>query len=104
MSKKFYDMSFLAWALVSLSPLVLASFGFILSPFLHLVGFFLELGVELGGASFFSIELVCVAWLDQGEGPADILFLLCFLSVRPEYFLKFQAGLRGIFLDFDSSS
>ena len=68
-------MSFLAWALESLFPLVLASFGFILSPFLHLGGFFPKLGVELGGAGSLSLRGACV-WLGWTEVRAMLTLVL----------------------------
>ena len=60
-TRKFYDLSFVAWALVSLSPLVLVLVSLILSLPLHLVRLPPQsLAWNLGGASFIFLKLdVC---------------------------------------------
>ena len=77
-------MGFLAWALLSLSPLVPAPFVLFLSLSLHLVGLLSGVGVELWRASSLPLHETCV-WFGWTEVGAQLTFVLdCgFLYVYP---------------------
>ena len=77
-------MSFLAWALVSLSPLIPVPFDLFFSLFLHLVGLLPRVGVELWRTSSLPLHEACV-WPSWTEVRAQLTLVLdCgFLYVYP---------------------